>query len=86
MTLVVVLADRLRAVRERRGLTQVEAVARMPGSIKRGYLNDIEKGRRTNLTIEMLARIGRAYGMTVGELLDGVDYPLDDDAPAPESG
>ncbi|MEZ4447561.1 MAG: hypothetical protein R3B72_51270 [Polyangiaceae bacterium] len=23
--------------------TQVEAVARMPGSIKRGYLNDIEK-------------------------------------------
>lgn len=82
------LSERLRCVRERMGLTQTEAVARMKGpGVSRGLLNDLEHGRRTNLTLVTLARVGRAYGMTVGELLYGVDVPLDDEgAPIVEEG
>jgi transcriptional regulator with XRE-family HTH domain len=69
--------ERLRAVRERAGLTQVEAVARM-GGFHRSALNDLEKGRRDNPTLENLARVALGYDMTLGELLYGVYYPLED--------
>lgn len=61
------LGKRLRSIRERRGLTQREA-ARL-ASMSPQQLWDIESGRVCNPSLRTLARLARAYGVGVDELV-----------------
>jgi len=61
------LAELLRVLRARRGLTVAEAATRM--GIQRHTLRDLELGRRTP-TIPTLHKIAEGYGISVEELLE----------------
>ncbi len=60
------LAAQLRAVRERRGLTQ-EALAERAG-MDRSYVSGIERGRH-NVPLDTICRLAWALGMEVRDLL-----------------
>ena len=62
-------ARRIRRLRETRGLSYSE-LARRSG-VHRGYVYLLERGQNPSLSV--LARIAGAFGMTVSEMLDGVD-------------
>jgi len=65
------LGVKLREVRVRRGLTQ-EGLALMAG-YARSYILAIERGERTNLTLEALGRLADALGVRPGDLLGEED-------------
>ena len=60
--------DKIRVLREGRGLTQAEA-AKLADMKTRQEWNDIEGGRRKNITLELLSRIAAALGVNAKELL-----------------
>jgi transcriptional regulator with XRE-family HTH domain len=60
--------NKIRELRERLGLTQ-EAAARRAGLRGAAVWNDIEKGRRANLTVATLERVAQALGTHARELL-----------------
>ncbi|WP_241157372.1 helix-turn-helix domain-containing protein [Adlercreutzia sp. ZJ242] len=64
------LGARVRTLRDERGLTQVD-LARV-SDMDRSQLAAIETGRR-NVTLANLARLAGALGVTLAQLLDGVD-------------
>ena len=62
--------DRVRARRLAAGLSQ-EALAHESG-LQRAYIGLVETGRR-NVGLDNLARLARALGVGLGELLDGLE-------------
>ena len=69
---------KVKALREKRGLTQEEA-ARRAGLPGRARWNDIESGRKANVTIQTLDAIAEALGVQPAELL-GMRTPRRGDA------
>lgn len=61
--------EKVRKLREELGLTQDEAAANARLKGGRQAWNDIESGRRVNLTIDTLERIARALAVKAGDLL-----------------
>jgi transcriptional regulator with XRE-family HTH domain len=60
--------DKIRELREKAGLTQEEA-ARRAGLHTRQNWNNIESGRRTNVTLSTLEAIAQALGVRAADLL-----------------
>ncbi len=58
----------LKSLREQKGLTQVHLAEK--AGIGQPYLAMIESGERKNPTVEVLKRLAKALGVTVGELLE----------------
>jgi transcriptional regulator with XRE-family HTH domain len=56
---------RLRSLRERRGLTQVELADYL--GLRRTYISDLERGKR-NVSLLTLEIIARGFGMSVSQL------------------
>lgn len=65
------LNERLRELRSERGL-RLKDVAENAG-ISVPYLSDLERGR-TNPSLETLQTLAGAYGITVHDLLEGVEF------------
>lgn len=65
------LNERLRELRSERGL-RLKDIAEQAG-ISVPYLSDLERGR-TNLSLETLQTLAGAYGITVHDLLEGVEF------------
>ena len=61
--------EKLRAWRAESGLTRTEAS--YAAGIAYPTLADLEAGRYTNPTVEMLTRLAEVYGRPVGALLPG---------------
>lgn len=64
------LQDRLKEIRQQRGMTllQVATVTKLSTS----YLSDLEHSR-TNPSLDTLARLATSYGMTMADIVSGVD-------------
>jgi transcriptional regulator with XRE-family HTH domain len=60
--------QKIAALREKKELSQ-DAAATAAGFTGRQKWNDIEAGRRTNITLETLERIANALGVKPRELL-----------------
>ena len=60
--------ERLESARKRKGLTQADAAANA-GGMAQSRWNDIESGRRANITIETLGIIAKAVGCKPSWLL-----------------
>lgn len=65
------LHERLRELRNERGL-RLKDIAENAG-ISVPYLSDLERGR-TNPSLETLQTLAGAYGITVHDLLEGVEF------------
>lgn len=65
------LHERLRELRTERGL-RLKDIAETAG-ISVPYLSDLERGR-TNPSLETLQTLAGAYGITVHDLLEGVEF------------
>ncbi len=61
-------ASKIKAIREKLGMTQQEA-AQKAGLKNRQYWNNVERGERSNLTIETLEKIAAALGVKAKDLL-----------------
>jgi transcriptional regulator with XRE-family HTH domain len=59
---------KIKRLRESAGLSQVE-LARRAGQTSSQIISDIERGRRTNITIATLDRIAAALGVSAKDLL-----------------
>ena len=59
--------DRLRAIRERQGLSQ--RAAGLAAGMSHQYLSNLENGRIRNPSLETLERLARAYGLGVDQLI-----------------
>jgi len=64
---VVPMNGKLRKVRERKGLTQVELCKR--AKLNQGYLSMLESGEKKAPSIAVLKRLAKALGVAVAELL-----------------
>jgi transcriptional regulator with XRE-family HTH domain len=64
------LRKRLRFLREKAGLTQA-AIAELSG-ISYDYYQNIEQGKRPNVSIRLIHQIAKAYGLSVHELFSPV--------------
>lgn len=60
------VGDRVRATRRRRGMSQ-EALA-LESGLDRTYVGSVERGKR-NIAVINLAKIARALGVSLGEIL-----------------
>ena len=60
--------ERIGELRKARGLTQEEA-AKLAGLGTRARWNDVEQGRRTNITMETLEKIAKALKVEPSDLL-----------------
>ena len=63
------LGKRVRALRRRKGWTQVEMAVHL--GINRGHLSDLEMGKR-EIGLLMLQVIARGFDTTMAELLKGL--------------
>lgn len=72
--LLISFGSKVRLLRKGLGLTQEQAAGR--AGIHRTYLADIERGAR-NLSLLNVAKIARAFGVTMSGLFEGVDTPTD---------
>jgi transcriptional regulator with XRE-family HTH domain len=61
--------QRLRALRVRKGWTQVELADYL--GLDRGYISNIERGQR-NITLETVQIIAQGFGFTISQLLRGL--------------
>ena len=64
------LADRVKAERERRGWSQRDLAAH--SSLGQSYISQLESRRRSNPTQEVLQKLARAFDLTVTDLLEEV--------------
>ena len=64
--------NRIRELRKRAGLTQIELAERI--GLSQGQLSNLENGDRS-LSLEWLRRIARALNCAVADLLDDKDNP-----------
>ena len=60
---------KIRALREERGLSQEEA-AKLAGLGGRQQWNDVESGRRPNVTLDTLNKVAKALGVKARDLLN----------------
>ena len=60
---------RLRSLRKRRGMTQVELADYL--GLRRTYVSDLERGKR-NVSLLTLQIIARGFGLSVSKLLSRV--------------
>lgn len=60
--------EKLRKLREARGLTQAELAER--AGLHRVYLTQVEGGVKTNPSLDTLQRLAKALGVPVRELLE----------------
>ncbi len=65
------LSDKLRELREDRGLEQLD-VAKMTG-LTSGYISHLEQGRKKNPSMNTLKKLSDAYGVPVSTLLVATD-------------
>jgi transcriptional regulator with XRE-family HTH domain len=63
------LGKRVRALRRRKGWTQVEMAVHL--GVNRGHLSDLEMGKR-EIGLLMLQVIARGFDTTMAELLKGL--------------
>jgi transcriptional regulator with XRE-family HTH domain len=61
--------QRVRKLRQKRGLSQVEMAHRF--GIDRGHISDLERGKK-NVCLPMLEVLSKGFGITVSELMRGV--------------
>jgi transcriptional regulator with XRE-family HTH domain len=61
------LGPRLKRLRRRRGLTQME-LARKVG-ISQGHLSAVETGRKSGVSVAVLVRLARVLKVELGELV-----------------
>jgi transcriptional regulator with XRE-family HTH domain len=64
------IGQRIRQLREKRGLSQEEFADEC--ELHRTYIGSVERGER-NLTINSLHTIAKTLGITLSELLKGID-------------
>jgi transcriptional regulator with XRE-family HTH domain len=74
-----VLAQRLLLSRRDLDLDQEELAAR--SGVSRPYISQIERGRKTNMTVDVLVSLADALGVNVLYLLGLTDAPLDEETP-----
>lgn len=60
---------RVRKLREKRGLSQVEMAHRF--GIDRGHISEMERGKK-NVCLSMLDVLANGFGITLSELMRGV--------------
>jgi transcriptional regulator with XRE-family HTH domain len=65
-TIAIRFGQKLRALREKQGLTQTEMAYRF--GIDRGHLSEIENGKK-NVCLPMLDVLAQGFGITVSELM-----------------
>jgi transcriptional regulator with XRE-family HTH domain len=63
------LGQRLRKLREKAGLSQVEMAYRF--GIDRGHISDLERGKK-NICLPMLEVLSRGFEISISELFKGV--------------
>jgi transcriptional regulator with XRE-family HTH domain len=68
-TIAVRFGQRLRALRLRAGLSQVELAHQF--GIDRGHVSEIENGKK-NVCLPLLEVLARGFKLTVAELMKGV--------------
>jgi transcriptional regulator with XRE-family HTH domain len=61
--------QRLRSLRKRRELTQVELADYL--GLRRTYISDLERGKR-NVSLVTLQIIARGFGLSLSKLLSGI--------------
>jgi len=61
--------QRVRKLRQKRGLSQVEMAHRF--GIDRGHISDLERGKK-NVCLPMLEVLSKGFGISVSELMKGV--------------
>ena len=61
--------ERLRSLRKRRGMTQVELADYL--GLRRTYISDLERGKR-NVSLVTLEIIARGFGLSVSKLLSKI--------------
>lgn len=61
--------EKMKQLREALGLNQSEAARQAELAAGRSQWNDIESGRRSNITLETLGKIAAALGVNPSELL-----------------
>lgn len=71
---IMALNDRIRQRREEKGLTAAELAQR--AEISKGYLSEIESGRASRPSGEVLYRIATVLGTTVADLLEREVRPV----------
>ena len=69
--LQVELGSKVRALREEKGYSQ-EVFASI-ADLDRTYIADIEGGKR-NVSLEVIWKLAKAFGISVSNLLEGVDH------------
>ena len=62
------LAMKLKQMRLKRGLTQVQLAKKL--KVKQPYLATLESGAETNPKLNVVRRLAKALKCTVGELVD----------------
>ena len=62
------IAIKLKALRARRGLTQVELAKRMKA--KQAYIARLETGAEDNPTLDTLRRLAKALKVTIADLVE----------------
>jgi transcriptional regulator with XRE-family HTH domain len=67
MSLIPLVADRLRALRLRHGLTQEEAAELMDLSLR--FYQVLESGRKKQIWLETVERAAAAYGLAACDLI-----------------
>jgi transcriptional regulator with XRE-family HTH domain len=67
MSLILLVADRLRALRLRHGLTQEEAAELMDLSLR--FYQVLESGRKKQIWLETVERAAAAYGLAACDLI-----------------
>src|SRR2546428_5928057 len=65
------LHERLRQVRKERRMTLLQV--REETGLSVSYLSDLERGRTSNPSLEILERLAKCYKMTLVDLLSGLD-------------
>lgn len=68
--ILILFGKNIRKLRIERGISQ-EDFAELC-ELHRTYISDIELGKR-NVSLENIARIAKAFGMTISELFEGVN-------------
>jgi transcriptional regulator with XRE-family HTH domain len=63
------LGKRIRQLRQKRGLSQVEMAHRF--GIDRGHISDLERGKKS-VCLPMLEVLSKGFGVSVSELMRGV--------------
>lgn len=62
------LGQKVKTIRKRRGLTQVELAAK--AGLTQGYITQLENGVRTNPSFDIVQRLAKGLKVTVADLVE----------------